>query len=105
MDEVAPVVCRDYPHALGERRLELFYLLLHPLYHIEDILAKPHYDDSARHLSLSVKLRDPAPYLGAEFYRGDIPEIDGSAGAVYAHLILLDEPPDTRHLRDAGHAL
>src|SRR5207249_8920598 len=46
-DQIAAVVSRHDPHAIGQRRFDLFDLLFDSIDHVERVLAVPHDDDAA----------------------------------------------------------
>ena len=84
VDESGAVVDRNQLHALGQSLPKLGQLLLDGRNGLQGVISRPHQDDAAHHLPLSVQLRDALAHLGSQAYVGDVAEtIDrrGPSGA------------------------
>ena len=60
LDQRRAVVGGDDLDALGQRRLDLFQLLLDPLDDVQGVLAGPHDDDAAHRVAFAVEVGDAA---------------------------------------------
>ncbi len=79
LDEVGAVVDRDDLHALGQARFDLLDLRLHPVDHVERVLALAHHDDARDRLAGPVEVREAAAQVGPEHHLADVADADRRA--------------------------
>ena len=79
-DQIGAVVDGDDLDAGRQPRLDLPDLRLHPIDHIEGILAVAHDDDAGDHFALAVQVGRAAAQIGTDHHRPDVLDADGRTG-------------------------
>ena len=99
---MTPVVSGYNLNTRREARLKFLNLLLHILYHIEGILAKPHYNNAACNLTLSIPFYNPPSLIGTKLNTRNILNPDRRPALIYLKndilyvrkFLYITKPPD-----------